>query len=1266
MGQVKTSALYDTGADICCMALSTFRAIPLQLRPKKKQVPPVLAKGANNRVLEAIGSYDFELKFKDRSVIQQVTVFRELNSGLILGMDFITDHKLTFLPTRREFRWGDPDEWYQGRCKVVQRTKIPPLSVAPVRVQMKTASGCLAGAQQMALGQVGHAENPYLTGGPFLMQANEIGQAVMMIHNCSPTSVELERDELIGWLENITDCEVEELNPEYIHKMSAIYEVKREQAKTPLTDRKRTFITENLRCGDSVPPEVQKQYLNLVLKHHMVVSEHRFDLGRTNTLQHSIELKDKTPVYVKQFQIPDAHREEVEKHVNEWLKMGVIEPTHSRYNSPIFAVKKKNGNLRLVQDFRALNSHSHIDKYSMKDVSECIGDIGRAGSSVFSTLDLTAGFWQQVLQKDSRPYTAFTVPGKGQFQWVTTPMGLLGAPASFQRLMETVVKGIDNTIVYIDDLLTHTEDHENMLRLMDQVLDRLTLHQVKINLPKCEFGSDDVAYLGFRLTKDGIKPGTDKLKAVRDTKPPGSVSEIRQFLGLCNFFRTHVKNFAQITAPLTKLTRKDCEWKGGELPPDASKAFKELQSILVSEPVMAYPRNDRPYALITDASQGDCVKPGGFGAILAQQDDQGRFRAVAYASRRLNTNEENYTPYLLEMDAAVWGMNHFKTYLVGKHFVLYTDHKPLETLGKVHTKTQNRLQLAMTEFNFEIVYKKGSEMPADYLSRNFVDAISLDELSIRTEQNKEPDYVALKAFLLNGTPHPNPNKTQAMQTIATNCFVQDDILWRRFKRPNEPSRVLLMLPPSMRQPAIKDAHGPPLSGHDGVYKTKERLLQSYWWSGMDKDIDEHIKACHRCQIRKKGPETHSLLQPMPQTTEPNQRIHADLFGPLVTSGRNKKYILTITDAFTKYAEIVAIPDKEATTVAEALFDKWLCRYGVPVEILTDKGKEFCNKLQDELWQLIGTSHLTTTAYHPQCNSQAEVFNKTIAKYLSSFVNDTTLDWEDFLAPLMFSYNTSFHRSILNTPHFLTFGMQARQPGILAPDVRRKFYGTALPQEQMQRLQWARRVAQANNENATDKAEEYFNKNAEPHNFQPGQLVLMSEHNFLYKNAKLAPKFTGPHRITHLKGQKTVEIKTDKGKKIVISVDRLKPYRDPAQNFMPAEPEPEELKLSNPKQNRSMNPATFGSKQRGGLDNDFDFEDSTEQDFRDFNDEPEIYHDVNDDDRVAQPEAQSEPQPTTTRPKRTRFQSIGQPPPEIEERPMHDLPWRKEKKTEIYI
>jgi hypothetical protein len=258
---------------------------------------------------------------------------------------------------------------------------------------------------------------------------------------------------------------------------------------------------------------------------------------------HEIALKTTKPVYLKQFKIPDAHRKEVEKHVLEWLKLGVIQPAQSRYNSPIFAVMKKDGNVRLVQDFRALNNESYTDKYSMKDVSECIGEIGRTGSTLFSTIDLTAGFWQMILHPRAQPYTAFTVPGMGQFQWVTSPMGLLGCPASFQRLMETVVNKISNMIVYIDDLLVHSASHEEHIATFGHVLGCLVQHNIKINLQKCVFGSKEVSYLGFRLTEEGIKPGTDKLKAVRNAPQPSNVHEIRQFLGLCNFFRGHVRNF---------------------------------------------------------------------------------------------------------------------------------------------------------------------------------------------------------------------------------------------------------------------------------------------------------------------------------------------------------------------------------------------------------------------------------------------------------------------------------------------------------------------------------------------------------------------------------------------------------------------------------------------------------------------------------------------------------------------------------------------------
>jgi hypothetical protein len=193
----------------------------------------------------------------------------------------------------------------------------------------------------------------------------------------------------------------------------------------------------------------------------------------------------------------------------------------------------------------------------MKEITECIGDIGRANSTIFSTLDYTSGFWQMQLDEDSQPLTAFTIPGKGQYHWVTSPMGLLGCPASFQRLMETVLRNISNVLVYIDDVLLHTATHEEHLQVLKKVFERLHQNHLKVNLGKCVFGNREVSYLSFMLTPEGIKPGRNKLQAIRDAQPPTNIKMVRSFVGLCNFFCTHIKDFAIIAAPLFKVTRKD-------------------------------------------------------------------------------------------------------------------------------------------------------------------------------------------------------------------------------------------------------------------------------------------------------------------------------------------------------------------------------------------------------------------------------------------------------------------------------------------------------------------------------------------------------------------------------------------------------------------------------------------------------------------------------------------------------------------------------------
>jgi hypothetical protein len=524
----------------------------------------------------------------------------------------------------------------------------------------------------------------------------------------------------MGELENIHN---EKLEPLDAIKLAEILNERNKSKPHPLSPKEQAEFLQKLQLN--VPDSERKSYEDLILANHDIFSKDKNDLGQANNFEHHIAMKNNEPIFRKQFQIPDAHRLQLETQIQDWLKLGVIQPSKSRYNSPMFLVPKKDGSLRVVQDFRALNANSHDDRYSMKDVSECIGDIGRAGSTIFSTLDLTSGFWQMPLSPESRHLTAFSVPGLGQFEWIMSPMGLLGCPASFQRLVEAAMHGVANVIVYIDDLLLHTSTHAQHKQLLQQLFDRLRNSGLKVNLKKCEFGATNVSYLGFRLTPNGILPGSDKLKAVRDTPPPANVHQVRQFLGLCNFFRTHVRNFSQVSSPLNKLTRKDTLWKGGHLPPDAFMAYSELKQALISEPIVDYPRQNRAFSLIVDAATGNDVTDGGLGAILCQTDENGHQRVIAYGSRALVKHEKNYTPFLLEMMAAVWGMEHFATYLRGRKFTLYTDHRPLENLGAVHTKTLNRLQQAMTDFDFVIKYKKGEEMPADFLSRNVCEAIDV-------------------------------------------------------------------------------------------------------------------------------------------------------------------------------------------------------------------------------------------------------------------------------------------------------------------------------------------------------------------------------------------------------------------------------------------------------------------------------------------------------------------------------------------------------------
>ena len=307
-------------------------------------------------------------------------------------------------------------------------------------------------------------------------------------------------------------------------------------------------------------------------------------------------MTDETPLHARQFRIPFAHEEYIFDYVETLLKKGAIEYSRSPYNSPVFCVAKKippNHDpkdpipMRVVLDYRAINANSVSDRYTMREVRECIDEIGKGGSTIFTTIDLTSGFWQQELEQASRQYTAFSVPGKSaRFQFCVTPMGLQGSPASFARLMDHVMRQIKGVLTYIDDVLLHTQKHEEHLVQLEEVFFRLRKYGLKLNAGKTLIAAEECQYLGYTINGKGITLSTDKTKTIQEFEIPKDIRQVREFLGLCNYFRFLIPHFSRISAPLVELTTRQKNWAGGDMPDLAKESFESLKKILCEKPIL--------------------------------------------------------------------------------------------------------------------------------------------------------------------------------------------------------------------------------------------------------------------------------------------------------------------------------------------------------------------------------------------------------------------------------------------------------------------------------------------------------------------------------------------------------------------------------------------------------------------------------------------------------------------------------------------------------
>jgi hypothetical protein len=283
---VSVKGLYDTGADISCLSLKVFRQIPPELRPKKlenNKLPKF--KAAGGQILPVCGRYRFRVQIGTMSLQHEFYVIPDLSEPLILGIDFIQQHQFWYCPKIRSFAWEGQPNWGACHLKVCSATTIAPLSVAFIKVAIRMEGGALPGEGNLCLANITNAQHPLVTGGPYLVSPDNLGQVTVAVKNCAPTELELARNDFIGTLENITGCETRELNPAYIQ---AVAQSSVKKCTEKLSSAKRHFIEQTVHLN--VPEQICEQYLKVILKNHEAVSQNKFDLGRTDTLMHEIAL----------------------------------------------------------------------------------------------------------------------------------------------------------------------------------------------------------------------------------------------------------------------------------------------------------------------------------------------------------------------------------------------------------------------------------------------------------------------------------------------------------------------------------------------------------------------------------------------------------------------------------------------------------------------------------------------------------------------------------------------------------------------------------------------------------------------------------------------------------------------------------------------------------------------------------------------------------------------------------------------------------------
>ncbi|XP_055836596.1 uncharacterized protein K02A2.6-like [Episyrphus balteatus] len=679
----------------------------------------------------------------------------------------------------------------------------------------------------------------------------------------------------------------------------------------------------------------------------------------------SVVLKENSsPIFHAAYNVPYKLREKVEAELIKMCNDKVIEPIeYSRWASPVVVVPKTIGDIRLCVDFKVtINKFIETAFYPLPNPQDIYANL--ANCSVFCVIDLTGAYQQLAVDPACQDLLVINTL-KGLYRCLRLPLGVASGPAIFQSVMDLVLLGFKNVFCYIDDILIGGASEGECKKTLFEVLARLDKHNIRINIDKCKFLEESVAYLVHNISVRGITPKDDKVKAISEAPAPQNITQLQSFLGLINYYGKFIPHLSTKLKPLYNLLRKDVEFCWSV---EAQNAFQNCKKLLLTNNILELFDPSKPIIVATDAS------PYGVGAVLSHIVN-GVEKPVIFASSTLSESEKHYSQLHREALAIVFAVKKFHNYLYGQKFVIYTDHQALREIFNPNKGTPpvaaSRLQrwaVILSMYLYTISYKRGSLMSnADGLSRlpikesTDVEPVGINFFSSEKDFFLQPSLIkehlvhddvlnSVYSFLMGGWPKQIPQSCLAFFKIKNTLSTDDGCIYRGNR---------IVLPNCLVNSCLKILH----TNHTGIERMKMIARSYVWWINCDKDIENFSKSCEICQ-KTQNVKREIVTTKWPQTNSPLERVHIDFF---YFSGKS---FLIIIDSYSKYCEIKYMKNTTAENTISQLEDFFVI-FGFPVEIVCDNGPPFgsfkfqnyCSKFKIKL------TH--SPPYHP---SQMDLLN----------------------------------------------------------------------------------------------------------------------------------------------------------------------------------------------------------------------------------------------------------------------------------------------------